>query len=125
MRTDPSLFIDDPAPASGLSVDDRKPVGLRTPRSDAYLLWRFASHPTARYFRVDKDDSTAVVRPNHRNGRRELVLADVFGSRPADCHPQRCSQVSSRLHGWVVLSGSPERGASMRAGLMPVPGVRH
>ena len=80
--TDPRLFIDEPNPASGLVVHDRQPVGLRTPRSGAYLRWRFESHPTAAYFRVDKDDSTAVLRPNHRNGRRELVLADVFGSRP-------------------------------------------
>ena len=124
MRTDPALFIDDPAPAFGLSIDDRKPIGLRTPRSDAYLLWRFASHPTARYFRVDKDDSTAVVRPNHRNGRRELVLADVFGNRPATAI--RSAAYRSRAHymaGWFS-SGSPERGASMRAGLMPVPGVK-
>lgn len=124
MRTDPALFLDDPAPASGLSIDDRKPIGLRTPRSDAYLLWRFTSHPTARYFRVDKDDSTAVVRPNHRNGRRELVLADVFGNRPATAirsaaHRSRVDYMA----GWFS-AGSPERGASMRAGLMPVPGVR-
>jgi GNAT superfamily N-acetyltransferase len=124
MGTDPTLFIDEPNPASGLAIRDRRPVGLRTPRSAAYLRWRFGSHPTATYFRVDRDDSTAVVRPNHRNGRRELVLADVFGSRPRTAirnaaHKSRADYMA----GWFS-PGSPERGAAMRAGLLPVPGVR-
>ena len=122
--TDPVLFIDEPNPASGLTIRDRQPVGLRTPRSATYLRWRFGLHPTATYFRVDKDDSIAVVRPNRRNGKRELVLADVFGSRPrAAIHAAAQRSRSDYLAAWFT-PGAPERKAAVRAGLMPVPGMR-
>jgi GNAT superfamily N-acetyltransferase len=121
---DPAAFIDDPNPAVDLVVDQREPLGLRTPRSPSYLRWRFGSHPTARYFRVDAGDTTAVVRPNIRKDRHELVLADVFGSRPATAiravaRRSRAAYVA----GWFS-TGSPDRAAAVRSGLIPLPWVR-
>jgi hypothetical protein len=87
------------------------------------LRWRFGSHPSARYYRVDSDDATAVVRPNTRKGRRELVVADVFGVRPVSAI--RAAIRRSRA-GYVAAwfsPGSPERAAAVRSGLVPVPGV--
>ena len=121
--TEPERFLVDPKPALPLAVADRTPRGLRTPRTDAYLRWRFGSHPSARYFRVDSGDATAVVRPNVRRERRELVVADVFGPRPAAAI--RAAVRRSRA-GYVAAwfsPGSPERAAAVRSGLVPVPGV--
>jgi GNAT superfamily N-acetyltransferase len=122
--TEPERFLADPKPAIPLAVADRAPRGLRTPRSEAYLKWRFGSHPSARYFRIDSGASTAVVRPNMRKGRRELVVADVFGPRPATA--MRAATRRSRA-GYIAAwfsPGSPERAAAIRSGLVPVPGVR-
>lgn len=121
--TEPERFLVDPQPALPLAVADRTPRGLRTPRTDAYLRWRFGSHPSARYFRVDSGGATAVVRPNVRRERRELVVADVFGRRPAAAI--RAAVRRSRA-GYVAAwfsPGSPERAAAVRSGLVPVPGV--
>jgi hypothetical protein len=121
--TEPERFLAEPNPAIPLAVADRAPRGLRTPRSDAYLRWRFGSHPSARYFRVDSSDSTAVVRPNMRKGRRELVVADVFGPRPSSAI--RAATRRSRA-GYIAAwfsPGSPERAAAVRSGLVPVPGI--
>lgn len=121
--TEPERFLVDPKPALPLAVADRTPRGLRTPRTDAYLRWRFGSHPSARYFRVDSGGATAVVRPNVRRERRELVVADVFGPRPAAAI--RAAARRSRA-GYVAAwfsPGSPERAAAVRSGLVPVPGV--
>jgi GNAT superfamily N-acetyltransferase len=121
--TEPERFLADPRPALPLTVADRAPRGLRTPRTEAYLRWRFGSHPSARYYRVDSGESTAVVRPNMRKGRRELVVADVYGSRPAAAI--RAATRHSRagyLAAWFS-PGSPERAAAVRSGLVPVPGV--
>jgi hypothetical protein len=120
---EPERFVSDPQPAIPLAISDRPPRGLRTPRSEAYLRWRFGSHPTARYYRVDSGDATAVVRPNVRKGRRELVIADVFGPRPSAAI--RAANRRSRAAYTVAWfsPGSPERAAAVRSGLVPVPGL--
>jgi GNAT superfamily N-acetyltransferase len=122
--TDPGRFIHDPVPAGPLELPDREPVGLRTPRTDAYRRWRFGSHPTAWYYQVEAEGSVAVVRPNVRNGRRELVLADVFGHKPGRAI-RKCARHSraAYLAGWFSPS-SPDRRAAIRSGLLPVPGLR-
>jgi hypothetical protein len=59
-----------------------------------------------------------------RKGRRELVVADVFGPRPATA--MRAATRRSRA-GYIAAwfsPGSPERAAAIRSGLVPVPGVR-
>jgi hypothetical protein len=121
--------VTSPNPATGLSLGDqalgdRAPAGLRTPRTDAYLRWRFSGHPTARYVRVDAGDSTAVLRPNIRNRLRELVVSDVFGPRPeAAIGAAWRAGRSHYLAGWFS-AGSPERRAAVRRGMVPVPRLR-
>ncbi len=118
---DPSEVLRNPEPAEDLDVTDRTPRGLRTPRTDEYLRWRFAGHPTAHYLRIDAGDTTCVVRPNVRNGRRELVLSDVFGP-----HPSRAIRKTWRasraayMAGWFAQD-TPERRAATRSGMIPVP----
>ncbi len=111
------------SPVADLRITDRPPRGLRTPRTADYLRWRFAQHPTARYAGIASGDSIAVVRPNIRNGRRELVLSDVFGPRPA----RAVSAVLRRnraayVAGWFS-KGSPERKAATRRGMLAIPTV--
>ncbi len=126
-RPDPAALPDGedwlrhPVPATGLVAANRRSPGLRTPRTAAYLAWRFAGHPTARYFRVDAGGATAVVRPNIRSGRRELVVSDVFGSRPGRAIGAAFSAGrAAYLAGWFS-EGSPERSAAVRRGMFPVP----
>lgn len=116
-------YLEDARPANDLTIVDRGARGLRTPRTNAYLAWRFGSHPTARYYRVDVTGGTAIIRPNVRTGRRELVLSDVFGSRPASA----IGAVARRnraayLAGWFS-AGSPERSAAARRGMLAIPKV--
>lgn len=119
----PAEFLRDPKPAKELPRVDRRPVGLRTPRTPEYLQWRFDGHPTARYCRVDGGGSVAVVRPNHRDGRRELVVSDVLGPQPrrAIAAARRASR-AEYLAGWFS-EGSPERSGALRALMLPVPKV--
>jgi len=121
---DPVDYVSNPAPAQDLDVVDRPARGLRTPRRSDYLSWRFGEHPTVRYLRVDAGAATAVVRPNVRSGRRELVLSDVFGPSPA----RAVGAVIGRnraayLAGWFS-AGSPERRAMVRRGVLPVPRMK-
>lgn len=117
-------FLYAPDPAAPRSVDDREPRGLRTPRIDDYLQWRYCSHPTARYYQITEGDSLALVRPNIRNGRRELIVADVHGPRPAAALRSTARRSKAAYLGAWFSPGSPERRASIRAGLLPVPGVK-
>jgi GNAT superfamily N-acetyltransferase len=117
----PDDFITDPAPVGDLSVDDRPALGMRTPRTDAYVRWRFTEHPTARYVRVDGDGATAIVRPNVRGGRRELVISDVFGPRPARAIGRTIARSRAAYVGGWFSKGSPERTAAIRRGMVAVP----
>lgn len=120
----PTDYLADPTPATGLVVDDRPARGLRTPRTPAYMQWRFEAHPNAGYFRIDRKGSTAVVRPNVRSGRRELVLSDVFGPRPGSAIGATLARSrAAYLAGWFA-AGSPERKAAVRRGLVPVPRMK-
>ncbi len=118
---DPADFLERPEPARRLPSVDRRPGGLRTRRTPEYLEWRFAGHPTAPYCRIDADGTTAVVRPNHRDGRRELVVSDVLGphARRAIAAARRASR-ADYLAGWFS-EGSPERAGAIRALMLPVP----
>ena len=104
---DPEAVVPDAGPAVGLEVADRPGRGLRTPRTPEYLAWRFDGHPTAPYRRVDAADSTAVVRPNLRNGRTELVVSDVFGPVPGPGYRSGPAPVAGRLPGRMVLVWLP------------------
>ncbi len=104
-------------------VTARLPRGLRTARTPDYLRWRFTAHPTARYAAVEAADGVAVVRPNLRRGRRELVLSELIG--PGSAAAARETTRRSRadyMVGWFS-KGSPERSAAVSAGLIPLPKV--
>jgi hypothetical protein len=119
--SDAGLFLRQPKPFVMPGAATRPARGVRTPRSEAYLQWRFASHPTARYFSVAAGPGTAVVRANHRNRRRELVVADLFGPPGAGIRAVNRSTRSAYMATWFS-SGSPERRAALRGGFVPIPG---
>ena len=110
-------------PAHDQNDAESTQTGLRTPRSSPYLTWRFAAHPTARFGAVIRTSGTAVVRPNLRNGRAELVISDALGASPTEA--VRAAVRGSKAD-YDVASfppGSPGRHAVRRAGMLPIPGV--
>jgi GNAT superfamily N-acetyltransferase len=114
----------EPSPISPDMLDPgRVSQGLRTPRTPAYLDWRFTRHPYARYAAVGDGDGIAAVRYNNRRGRRELVISDLFGRFPA----RELTNVRERSGvDYMVASfsrGSPERGECIRRGMIPLPFV--
>lgn len=120
---DPDSFFSARLPEPS-TAEDREPGGLRTPRTDAYVSWRFTAHPTARYRSVEHDGATAVLRPNVRSGRKELVVSDLLG----DAHGSVVRKAvrvarAAYLAAWFS-PGSPERRAAIAGGVLPVPGLR-
>lgn len=118
----PELYLKQVAPIDVATLEDRRSDGLRTPRSKEYLSWRFASHPKARYLSATKDGATAVLRPHIRNGRREIVVADLFGD------PANALDAALRVKRFAYMAtwfneGAPERGAAIRRWFLPVPGL--
>lgn len=98
---------------------------MRTPRSEEYIAWRFSRHPYASYGWVPGDGSNGlVVRASVRNGRSELVAADILG--PPDRTPIVNAARGTRARyvaGWFS-PGTPKRAAAIRGGLLPVPGIK-
>lgn len=120
---DPGDFVTDPKPVGDLVISDREPLGFRTPRSKAYLHWRFVSHPTARYVQLSREGATVLARPNHRSGRRELVISELLGGSPRQALRDLIRQSKADYAvGWFSRR-SPERAAAARCGLVPVPRV--
>lgn len=115
-------YLEEPVEFSAVDTQDRSPRGLRTPRTRDYLSWRYTSHPMARYYQVAGDGALAVVRPNVRNKRRELVIADLFGSPGSAIGRVGKVNRSDYLATWFP-KGSPERRAVVRRGILPVPGL--
>lgn len=103
----------------------RDPLGMRTPRHDDYIEWRFNSHPTAAYgWCPDPDGGGMIARASNRGGRSELVVSDLVGS-PGPGIISRASRSSRTryLAGWFS-PGSPERRTAILGGLVPVPGIK-
>lgn len=119
---DPERFLRHARPAGGPLPADRPARGLRTPRTPEYIAWRFGAHPSARYFVTDGVDGTAVVRPNRRRGRPELVVADIFGDASKGIGAAVRSARSAYLATWFS-KGSAERSAAVRRGFIPMPGL--
>lgn len=114
----------DPGPVRSFQIDDREPLGLRTPRSESYLRWRFDSHPTAHYFEAQVDDGIAILRSNVRRDRPELLIADLFGTNLRKAIRRARQMSKARYVATWFSPGSPERSACLRSGLFPLPGVR-
>lgn len=99
------------------------PLGLRTPRSNPYLRWRFAGHPTARYGAVVRSAGAAVLRANLRNGRSELVISDALGPNPTEAVRSAVRMSKADYDVAAFPPGSPGRRAARRAGMLAVPGI--
>jgi GNAT superfamily N-acetyltransferase len=110
-------------PARGHTDTESTHTGLRTRRSSPYLTWRFAAHPTARYGAVAETSGTAVVRPNLRKGRAELVISDALGTSPTEAVRAAVRGSKADYDVAAFPPGSPERYAAQRAGMLPIPGV--
>ena len=108
-----TCWMRDPLPSSRSRTV--RPDGLQHPSKRC--LSGVALHADIRRLAtssIDARHSTAIVRPNVRSYRRELVLSDVFGPTPAAA----IGAVHSRnraayLAGWFS-DGSPERRAAVR-----------
>lgn len=112
-------------PTQSFEVNDRAPLGIRTPRSKEYLEWRFVSHPTASYGWIpDRISGGLMARASTRSGRAELVVSDLLGS-PGSSVIHRAARYSKAryLAGWFT-PGSPERRKAIAGGMIPMPGVR-
>jgi hypothetical protein len=120
---DPGDFFKSGTEEAGSPVTDRPARGMRTPRTAGYMQWRFAGHPTARYRAISHNGQTAILRPNHRSGRREVVVSELFGDRPSAAvrFSARVSR-ASYLAGWFSR-GTPEWRGALVGGMMPVPGI--
>lgn len=101
----------------------RAALGLRTPRTEAYLNWRFGSHPTARYHKVETPTGQAIVRPNMRSGRNELLISDLFGRDTHRAIGRAARATNARYIATWFSQRTPERAAARRAGLLPVPNL--
>lgn len=121
---EPADFVDPAAAVGERGGVDRGPLGLRTPRSAEYHIWRFQRHPTARYVQIDGREGAAVARLAFRGKRRELLISDVYGEGMHQTI-RRCRRVARTSYiGAFFSQGSPERRAAYRAGLAPVPGAK-
>lgn len=107
------------------TAQDTPESGLHTPRSENYLRWRFSGHPHASYGWVPGDfKGGLVVRASERRGRSELVASDLIGI--PNSSPFRTVAREGRTRyvaGWFS-PGSAKRRASIRGGLLPVPGLK-
>jgi hypothetical protein len=102
----------------------RQPRGLRTPRTEEYLTWRFTQRPGVAYVVQAADDAAIVVHPGLRNGRAETVVSEMIGDASSALLRRLIgSAKSAYVVGWFS-QGSPERAAALRAGMLPVPGVK-
>jgi GNAT superfamily N-acetyltransferase len=97
--------------------------GMHTPRSNQYLKWRFAEHPTARYGAVVHSDGAVVLRANLRKGRSELVISDAFGAEPLQALRLALRNSKAQYDVAAFPTRSVQRAAVRRAGMLGVPGV--
>lgn len=121
---DPTAFFSTMVGEPGLEVADRPALGLRTPRTSEYIEWRFTRHPTARYRQVTRGDQVAILRPNVRSRRKEIVVSELFGDDTGSVVRETArSARAAYLAGWFS-KGAPERRGALLGGLIPVPKVR-
>lgn len=107
------------------TAGDRPQSALHTPQSQDYLRWRFTGHPYASYGWVPGNSGGGlVVRASERRGRSELVASDLIGVPNSSPFRTVAREGRARyLAGWFS-PGSAKRKASIRGGLLPVPGIK-
>lgn len=110
------------APGNSVGIEDRAPLGLRTPRTPGYLEWRFTQHPTASYgWLSDRSGGGLIARANTRSGRTELVVSDLLGSPgPGVLRDVGRRSRARYLAGWFSPI-SAERKTAVAGGLLTVP----
>lgn len=120
---DRSMFIPGGIDPQPLDTPDRPARGLRTVRSAAYRRWRFVDHPTAGYRMVRHAGGAAMLRPNVRGGRQEVVVSDLIGE--IGTAPFRAAARAADSHYLVAWfsPASPERKAAVASAFAPVPGL--
>lgn len=123
-RLEAPAVIDAPIGPPHPPPPDRAPMGWRTPRTAEYLEWRYGSHPTARYRSVEVAGSAAVLRENVRNGRSELVVSDLLGPTSVAALAEARRRAKAAYLVGSFRSGTPERRAALRCGMVPIPRVR-
>lgn len=117
-------LIDAPSGPPRRELQDREPLGLRTPRTPEYLGWRFGDHPSARYRSLERDGSAVILRENVRFDRPELVVSEILG--PPQGRALKEARRRSRA-GYLIGSfprHTPEFRKALRAGMVPVPRVQ-
>lgn len=124
--TELASTIPDAEPFMAGEVSDRPARGFRTPRTRSYLEWRFTGHPTARYGWIPdtKGPGGAVIRASVRRGRSETTVADLVGGAGAAALRTTARASRGRYIGTWFSKGSPERREAVRAGFLPIPGVK-
>jgi len=112
-------------PYTPAALANRNPMGLRTPRSDTYLAWRFTQHPLARYGWVPSSEGGgAVVRVSTRNGRSETVVADLLGEAKAKAIREVARSSRTRYVATWFAPGTPELSAIRSGGMFKVPRLK-
>ena len=114
--------VPDTEPWKDQAVHDRAPLGLRTPRTPSYLQWRFR-HPFAGYLVAGSEQGLAVLRPNRRGRRRELVVSDLFGPKAGRALRQVAGAADTDYLVGSFGKRTPERRQAKSAGMLPVPGL--
>jgi len=103
----------------------RDPIGLRTPRTNRYLSWRFMEHPRARYGWIkSSQEGGAVVRVSSRNGRSETVVTDLLGDAGAREIREVTRSSRARYVATWFAPGTPELSAVVSGGMFKVPGLK-
>ncbi|MGQ0568385.1 MAG: GNAT family N-acetyltransferase [Armatimonadota bacterium] len=104
--------------------------GIRTDRSLGFLQWRYAAAPSPRYYALwtgEKPVTGAViVRPNIRNGLREIMLCEFLIGYGAGPHARELigQLIKAVRADYLVASASPGTyhwGTLTRAGFIALP----
>ncbi len=114
---------------------NRRRVGYRTPRDLAYLEWRYAAAPTARYgvwpmAAAGELEGFVIARPaSGARGLPALVIPEIFVARPEPGRVRSLlrSLLRSLEVGYVLASfasGTVEHRALRATGFVPLPGKR-
>ena len=69
------------------------------------------------------ETGAAVVRVGVRNGRTELVLSDLLGGAGRRAVARAGASIAASYLAGFFSTGSPERSAAIRGGMVPVPGT--